>query len=407
MKNRTRKDKPIFKAKKHGSVLGAIITLVAIAALVFVGYSAGRPIIELIRGDRQGQVTEPNTDAPDVTKDLPTVSQPKTEDSSGESSQDDSYEPEPAPVDRILYISYPGESASDYSEYILSLAENAAGKGYTACVIELVAEGGAVLFSDSGRLANESGAVPGNAIADLGGLCSSVSGLGLTPYARVSLLSDHIVSWYDKSTSYMIEGSTYRWLDDTAERGGKPWLSPFEQGSLDYTGELCLRISQAGFSGLIAGEVEFPPFRSRDLEYIGESVKSGDRHKALTDFAKNACDSFNNEKEFRIELDAYDVISGGAEILSDPEALCTKSLVVRFELSSLDDRITRSDGSQVSFEGLNWEYKLRAAVKLVSETLGGMGVTYQPFVAAEEGEDGVGELMGELGFMSVIIEIGD
>lgn len=36
-----------------------------------------------------------------------------------------------------------------------------------------------------------------------------------------------------------------------------------------------------------------------------------------------------------------------------------------------------------------------------------MGVTYQPLVAAEEGEDGVGELMGELGFMSVIIEIGD
>ena len=49
---KVKKDKPIFNTRKQGSsLLGIIIMVILLAALVFVGYSVGKPILEYFSGE--------------------------------------------------------------------------------------------------------------------------------------------------------------------------------------------------------------------------------------------------------------------------------------------------------------------------------------------------------------------
>lgn len=365
------KNKPIFSDKKSSgnSLLGIVIMIVLATVMVFVGYSVGKPIMEFISnrdksvsdGDDIPPIVNNSVEEPNVSEEpvvAEEVSMPVEE-----------AEPEPIAVkSNIFFVAYSPDEVLPYSEYVSQKIKLASEKNYAGICIELVAEGGTVLYSTSNETAIAAEAVLSGGI-DLKKTADEINSVGLVPYARISALSDHLVSQYDKNLSYMIEGTTTRWLDNSVANGGKPWLSPFAEGSSEYIGGLAKEISDAGFVGLIAGEMEFPTFRQRDLDYIGSSVKSNDRYKALTAFAEKVFNSFGTAKEFYIEVDAQDIISGRAEILSSPSGLCTKNLCVRFDPSLIGQRLKRSNGTEVSFEGLSEPYMLKAVFRLVRDTL--------------------------------------
>ncbi len=406
---KVKKNKPIFNTRKQGnSYIGILIMVVLLAALVFIGYSVGKPIVEYF-SDR-------TPDSPDVQDQQPGVSvdtgdnpstQPAEDTDPPQSTESEEIPVEPVAKKDILYISYPDGGTASYESYILSELE-ANGSGYYGVCIDLVLDGGQVMFATSNELAVSAGAVSPAAIQDLSSVVSAISDAGLVPYARISSLSDHIASsWNDKSLSYMIEGSDSRWYDNSVANGGKPWLSPFSGSAAEYINSLCSEISSAGFAGLIAGELEFPPFRESDLNYIGQSVKSADRYTALVDFSSGMFDSFGTAKEFYIEVSARDIIAGEAEILSDPSALCTSRIYVRFDPAEIGMRISRADGTEVSFEGLAGEYLLKTVFMLVDESLEGSGLEAVPLIEGCEMSEEMYDMLDEMGYedAQVIVDI--
>lgn len=407
-KYRSRKNKPIFSEKKRGnSFIGIFLMLFLLGAMVFIGYSVGKPIVEFFGGrepinDDQGTFATLPTDSkeqdkssnetePTVKTDPPpaTVITPST----------DPEDEQPKAVQRgTLFVSYPSGNSGSYEEYVLDKIEYAENNGYSGICIELIADGGRILFNTDDELAAAAQAVDPNGISDLALVVKTAQDAGLKPYARISALSDHIASWYDKSVSYMIEGSISRWLDNGINSGGKPWLSPFEQRSKDYIGGLCREISFAGFEGLVAGEMEFPDFRQRDLDYIGSRVKTADRYKALLDFAETVFNSFGSSKEFILEVDIEDIVSGREEILSHSSQLCTKNIYIRFDPAKIGLRIKRSDGSEISLEGLSDANILKVLLRHVGEKLEGSGLMVVPIISGCEIDESMTAVLEEVGF---------
>ncbi len=411
-KYRTRsRKKPIFSDKKSGnSAVGIIIMIVLLAAMVFIGYSVGKPIVEYFSGrpantepDGDAQpiepVTPPQTDKPDP--------EPTASEQVSAVSDDTQTTPDPEPIEpkNILYIAYPGAEGASYDSLIASKIAYALDNNYSGICIELVANGGAVAYNTQSELAALAEAIPSNGIANLSATVEDIKAAGLIAYARVSALSDHLASWYDKGVAYMIQGSTSRWLDNALSSGGKPWLSPFEQRSKDYIAGFAKEISEAGFEGIILGELEFPELRRKDLEYIGDSVKSQTRYKALNDFAQYIINAYGAGKQAIIEVDAADVISGKAEILKSGGELCTKNIYIRFNPTELGTRVTRPDGSVVSFEGLSPAYTLKAVMQTVNDRLSGLELTVIPIISGCEIDEGMEKIIAELNLGdNVIIE---
>ena len=382
-KRKYKSNKPMFKRKRSPAktVFNVILVIVLLSAIAFLGYSVGKPIMEFL-GNRERPTTSdtPSTE-PAPEKEPPVTTTTPAEDDAKETEPEPDKEPEPEPQygKRILYVSMP--AGGSYEQYIAERVQYAKDNGYYGVALELLADGGAVRYATANPLATSTSAVSAGAIADLSAAAKTISDAGMFPYARISVLSDHIVSW-DKSICYLFENSTSTWLDNSVELGGKPWMSAFSAAAREYVASLVTEISDAGFAGVVAGEIEFPPFRNSDLNYIGASVKSATRYNGLIEFSNVLQDAFGTAKVYAVEVDAQDIVAGRAEVLRDLNALNAQTIYVKYDSAAVGLRIVRTDETEISYSGLSEADKLTVVMKSVYDTIGN-GKTIIPAVTDE------------------------
>ncbi|MDR1674804.1 MAG: hypothetical protein LBR54_05080 [Oscillospiraceae bacterium] len=154
--------------------------------------------------------------------------------------------------------------------------------GYNTVVLPLKVTGGGLYYVS--EVSGASWAVRGE--LSLSDAVSVIRESGLVPAASMSVMADHIRPKYHSYSGYMFDAQEEFWLDNKRENAGKPWLSPFSEGAKTYTASIAAEIAAAGFEKLFCGDFVFPPFRDKDLEYIGWSVKNPERYTALVDMAK-------------------------------------------------------------------------------------------------------------------------
>lgn len=373
MSAKRRKQKPLFKKKSTPAkkAIRVLMTLVLVAVLIFLGYSIGKPIVEFFEG-REANVNssdDPVSELPDVSQD---VSDTQPTSAPDEVTTQPSVVTEPEAVKNgILYVSFDPEF--DLTEQLDSAIKTALSEGYKGLCLDLVAEGGRVMFGTANEVAVKSEAVISSPI-DLSYCVRAISEAELLPYARISALSDHIASWFDRSLCYLFEDGSSKWLDNSIANGGKPWISPFSDNAKEYVSSFVTEISDAGFAGIIAGEFEFPPFRTKDLGYIGKTVQDPNRYEALAGFSNVLGDALGSAKFYAVEVNAEDILSGECELLTDPELLNSKTVYIKYDSEKIGDRIEKADGSVVSFEGLSEDYKIAQVYRLVNTALATSGL---------------------------------
>lgn len=373
MSAKRRKQKPLFKKKSTPAkkAIRVLMTLVLVAVLIFLGYSIGKPIVEFFEG-REANVNssdDPVSELPDVSQD---VSDTQPTSAPDEVTTQPSVVTEPETVKNgILYVSFDPEL--DLSEQLDSAIKTALSEEYKGLCLDLVAEGGRVMFGTANEVAVKSEAVISSPI-DLSYCVRAISEAELLPYARISALSDHIASWFDRSLCYLFEDGSSKWLDNSIANGGKPWISPFSDNAKEYVSSFVTEISDAGFAGIIAGEFEFPPFRTKDLGYIGKTVQDPNRYEALAGFSNVLGDALGSAKFYAVEVNAEDILSGECELLTDPELLNCKTVYIKYDSEKIGDRIEKADGSVVSFEGLSEDYKIAQVYRLVNTALATSGL---------------------------------
>lgn len=284
----------------YKSIFAIVFTIIIAGSLIFLGYSAGKPIMDFFkhRGDnatttpwKPAETSAVSGTTPDVTTTVATTAPPVTV---------DGY--------KALTISV-GDLANEVT--LTAALTQAKMDGYNAVVLPLKAKGGLIYYKSAAELAVKEGTIKSEITAPR--LAELVKAAGLAAIAEVNLLEDNVNCKITKAAGYSFE-SGGAWYDNSIENGGRPWLSPFSATTKTFFTQLAGEVSTAGFDLIICSGVTFPPLRAGDLNYIGTIVKDPVRYKILVEAVavfENAAKAAN--VKLAVELSAKQVLEDTCE----------------------------------------------------------------------------------------------
>lgn len=359
------------KKKRLKRFFRILLGLIVIAALVFVGYSVGKPILNyLSKENEKSDDTEEPWTPPAVTSavtesadpdDDDNVSDILTEPSETVTSTDENV----ASAGLTVYM-LPEDALSNASQFS-SLLNQVKSDGYTAVSVTLKAKGGKIYYSTASAMAkSDESAVVGN--MPIQQITSLIKNSGLKMIAELNILEDNNrYGEYRDGSYHALDGST--WLDTAADKGGKPWLSPFEEDTKEMVRFLADEVSAAGFDDIIVSGLTFPTFRNSDLNLLGDTVKDANRYKALIELANIAKTAANGHNtNVYIRIDAADIVYGTAEIFK-PSELSGYTLLVDFDPTEFAESVVYNN-DEVVFSELDSSSKFKTAFEIIKGQCG-------------------------------------
>lgn len=357
------------KKKRLKRALRILLGLIVIAALVFVGYSVGKPILNYLNKENENtdNVEEPWT-PPAVTSEVT-----ETLDTSGDSTEV-TVEPSETVTSPDNKINSSGLTAYMLSEDALSdpsqfsaLLDQVKADGYTAVSVTLKAKGGKIYYSTASTMAkSDENAVVGN--MPIQQIASLIKNSGLKMIAELNILEDNNrYGEYRDGSYHALDGST--WLDTAADKGGKPWLSPFDDDTKELVRYMADEVLAAGFDYITVSGLTFPTFRNSDLNLLGDTVKDANRYKALIELANIIQTAANehNTKTF-IRTNAADIIYGRAEIFK-PSELSGYTLLIDFDPAEFTDSVVYNN-NEIVFSELDPSSKFKTAFEIIKGQCG-------------------------------------
>lgn len=109
---------------------------------------------------------------------------------------------------------------------------------------------------------------------------------GFSVYALISVTNDNQFPELYKDASIPLLDGTGRWLDNSVEKGGKPWMTPYSETTVSYMTAIIQELDNAGFSAAICQDFVYPSFWESDRDFIDVDAYFGaDRYKAMQDLA--------------------------------------------------------------------------------------------------------------------------
>lgn len=318
------------KKSKGKQALTIILMIVIVIALCVVGYGLGKPLMDYFSGKTKPEVTTPSTSSaalPTEEADELTVEAADTKESEPED--------EPQPPVGVYEISI----ASMKNEATLKNAlASAKAQGYETVLMTLKTDGGQFLYKtevEAMRYAttNVVGSLTAKEIADI------VKAQGMTAYAAVSTLKDPLTGDYAVDMRYNTSDG-YGWLDAAYDKGGKSWLSPFEQSTISFMADITSELAGAGFERIILCDVMYPMFKDVDyntyLSNMPQLTDNNARTAALWNVIA-ACSSAarSNGAEVMLQVDSDDIfetqlLGTTAEAFSDKSKLGTVNVLINY-----------------------------------------------------------------------------
>ena len=357
------------KKKRLKRALRILLGLIVIAALVFVGYSIGKPILNYLNKENENtdNVEEPWT-PPAVTSEVTGTSN-TNEDSTevtAEPSETETSTDEIINTNGLTAYMLPENALSDPSQFS-ALLDQVKADGYTAVSVTLKAKGGKIYYSTASTMAkSDENAVVGN--MPIQQIASLIKNSGLKMIAELNILEDNNrYGEYRDGSYHALDGST--WLDTAAEKGGKPWLSPFDDDTKEMVRFMANEVSTAGFDYITVSGLTFPTFRNSDLNLLGDTVKDANRYKALIELANIVQTAANehNTKTF-IRTNAADIIYGRAEIFK-PSELSGYTLLIDFDPAEFTESVVYNN-NEIVFSELDSSSKFKTAFEIIKGQCG-------------------------------------
>lgn len=402
-----RRKKKIFKPKRHYKVkrrnenaVKIIAGAAAVAALIFVGYSVAGPIGRYITSRHDRTETQPwtPTDTDIVTDDteaqtaeLPAVTDITQSDISlpvSEEAQTSAAavtEPAETTVTTVseqtaalrdggaAYYLDP-DSMSDADSLDAALDELAA-SGCNAVIFPVKTEGG--VFHYRTELDFVATVIDGNdpiqSELSAGDIVKAAESRGLRPVALMSVLYDNNRYGDYRDGSYRSEdGDT--WLDTSPDKGGKPWLSPFDETAQEYLCDIVTELGEAGFDEIICDDFIFPEFRSSDIDMLGEEVSPySDRYQALTSLAVMMNNAGNDAgTRVMLRITANSVIRGYSELFY-PDELEGCRIMIDYSENNIS-RTMVAGNDEVILDDMDMYDKITAVYGEVSSRCGDLPV---------------------------------
>lgn len=438
-----RRKKKIFRPKRrykikrrNGNAIKVITGVAATAVLVFVGYSAAGPVSRYLAEKAQAraeeQLRDPEvTDSADLTAarlpDSPvsenepaemaptetvntdaaaseTAAAVKTETEDPADAAAQTEVTEPADVrDTAVQLRSTGAactvSAEDMrsAESLSSALDDIRAEGYSAVIFPMKTEGGIYNYKTAVPLANTAidGEDPIRSELTAKNISDEAIKRGLRPVALISVLTDNNRYGDYRDGAYRnIEDDT-TWLDTSPDKGGKPWISPFDDTAREFLCDTVRELGEAGFAEIIADDFIFPEFRSSDIERLGEQVApySG-RYLALTSLASMMTEAGSeSDAKVMLRITANSVIKGYSELFY-PEELAGCHIAVDYSENNIAHTMI-AGGEELILDDMDEKSKVTAVFGKVNADCGDIDTVpmlERSSMTAEEYSDAVAAL---------------
>lgn len=304
---------------------GAVVTTLLLAGvLYFVGYSVGKPVLEFLQERKvlsvpgQGtQATEPRFQAsPSSQEEILSETQAPAE------TEPEETVPLIAP-EAPEFRGYLLAVSSLTSEAVLQAALEAVPEGATHILVPLKTAGGSLYYATTLEDAGKNGAV--KAVMPLEKIYELTAARGAEPVAVVNVLEDQLYPASFSLAAYHFVESEEVWRDAPEEAGGKPWLSPFSELTVEYLSKLTGEIAGAGFTSVLCEGLRFPEFpEGTPLE---EAYTSPDRYTALVRVVE-AMQNAAPDVKFYLEIDGMRALNNQSDALRASEQLSAEAVMV-------------------------------------------------------------------------------
>lgn len=294
-----RNHKNLYKKRKSTGrkVAEAVLLIIIVGALIFLGYSVAPAVINFFneRAESSSQESEPVW-TPPVSVDS------ESSDSSQPPETDEPVESTPDEVQEVTLVAplIALDSAQALKNYLDSVKDSC-----TTVVFTLKNEDGELLYKSTVKTAQEDYALIGK--LTLQQIVSACNEAGVKPAAAFNTL-------LDRTTPHLISKSSYRategwmWLDNSIDRGGKPWTSPLVSETGEYFAELTAEIAGAGFEVILLQNTMYPNFRAYDYNLLPSNVRAADRSDRLAEVLA-ACAAGAKGAQSYAEIDAADLLA--------------------------------------------------------------------------------------------------
>lgn len=338
LKNKGRK---IYKTKEKnyygkspvGKFFSALLSVLLIGGIGFLGYSVAGPWINYTR--KQGDEEPSETETSEEEETSAEIQTENNEVSSVPESDDGTY--------KAFFISEYDMSNTESIETALGRIPQEQGIEYVEVPLKL--QSGKLTYKTSSPLITDSEiSQPEMTLREI---VRTIKKEGYKPSAYISVFADNTIPKIYPQYSYMLTESLSAWQD----RNDNFWASPFSSDYTDYLTFIADEISEAGFEKIICSDLSFPQFSDRDIEKLNDTrLESGARYTYLTDTANVLNKAITaHDSEMMIEVSASDVISGKAEVMK-PLFLDSDTIVLNVNLEEISRGV--DTGSTVyEFEG--------------------------------------------------------
>ncbi len=91
---------------------------------------------------------------------------------------------------------------------------------------------------------------------------------GFSVYATISVMDDCQFPELHRDAGIQLADGSGRWLDNSPEKGGKPWMSPYSSKTVSYMTAMIQELEDAGFSAAICQNFVYPSFYESDRDFI-------------------------------------------------------------------------------------------------------------------------------------------
>ncbi len=353
--------------RNTGAVAG---TLLAAAAIGFVGYSAAGPILKFLENKEIVQSSQEPADS---------SAEPTPSDSGTPAETQPSTETEMPPQSSSAAMQeLSGIKGAYLSETVLS-AESALQQelsqlpsGTTHVAVTLKAKGGFLYYASSVEDAALCGAVV--AAMDLDTICSKIRDAGYTPVACINALEDSVYPRTFASAGYQtITGD--KWLYASDVSAAAPMMSPFSNLAAEYLTGITAEISAAGFEMIICQGLIFPDFTEEDLAVLDAQAGAHDRYTALAEIAEAMCTAAG-DAAFLIELDGQRALDGGLDAVTALGMLLEDGVLVTVD----DTTIASSATLQNAFRGTQCLFLYKGSTALTNDRLAQLTVNESYFI---------------------------
>jgi hypothetical protein len=337
---KVRRSKNLYKLKKSGfrkaveaAVLGAVVV-----GLAFVGYIVADTIFNY------------KEKIDDVDLPIITTGDNNSEGTPAQTQDTEQPHDEPPPPVSIIggMAVYAPSNVLGSSASLSAFIESVKTDGFDSVVIEMKDEEGRLLYKSAAEIIPlNSQIVTGTLTAEQ--IASACTAAGLRPIARISTLKDHTApgtaAGRIPDVSYKFLNDGWDWYHGDPNAGGKPWASPFLQGTVDYTAQITAELFSAGFADVIFANTIFPIFFDSDAGRIGAHITNPEqRFPGLMNFVNAvSSDVSSNTSQAQLLLEmalgcfADGTPRGTAEILRNGgDSLDVSAIVLIFTRNDLE-----------------------------------------------------------------------